>query len=36
MIHSVEFFGMAQSQEKILSVFTEAVKVTVYLKISHK
>jgi hypothetical protein len=35
MPHSAEFFGIAQSRKKILSAFTEAVKVTVYQKISH-
>jgi hypothetical protein len=30
--YSAEFFGMAQSRNKILSAFTEAVKVTVYKK----
>jgi hypothetical protein len=32
MWHSSEFFGIAQSGNKILSAFTEAVKVTVYQK----
>jgi hypothetical protein len=30
---SAEFFGIAGSQNKILSAFTEAVKVTVFQKI---
>jgi hypothetical protein len=33
MPHSPEFIGIAGSRNKILSVFTEAVKVTVYQKI---
>jgi hypothetical protein len=35
MPHSAGFFGIAQSWEKMLSALTEAVKVTVYQKISH-
>jgi hypothetical protein len=35
MPHSAEFFGIVQSRKKILSAFTEAIKVTVYQKISH-
>jgi hypothetical protein len=30
------FFGIARSREKILSAFTEAVKVTAYQKLSNK
>jgi hypothetical protein len=33
MPHSAEFFGKARSRNKILSAFTEAVKVTFYQKI---
>jgi hypothetical protein len=36
MPHSTEFFGIAWSQNKIISAFTEAVKVTVYQKIGHR
>jgi hypothetical protein len=36
MPHGAEFFGIARSQNKILSVLTEAVKVTVYQKIVHR
>jgi hypothetical protein len=32
MPHSMEFFGIARSQNKIISAFTVAVKVTVYQK----
>jgi hypothetical protein len=32
MRHSEEFFGIAWSLKKIISAFTEAVKVTVYKK----
>jgi hypothetical protein len=35
MPRSVEFYGIAQSQNKFLSAFTEAVKVTVYQKMGH-
>jgi hypothetical protein len=33
MLHSAEFFRIAGSRNKILSAFTEAVKVTVFQKI---
>jgi hypothetical protein len=33
MPYRVEFFGIARSRNKILSSFTETVKVTVYQKI---
>jgi hypothetical protein len=38
MPHSTEFFGIARGQNKILSKFTEAIKVlvTVYQKIGHR
>jgi hypothetical protein len=36
MPHSAEFFGIARSWNKILSAFTEAIKLTVYKKISHR
>jgi hypothetical protein len=36
MPHSAEFFGIANSREKISSASTEAVKVTVYQKFSHR
>jgi hypothetical protein len=32
MPHSAEFFSIAGSQNKILSAFTEAVKVTIFQK----
>jgi hypothetical protein len=32
MLHSAEFFRIAGSQNKILSAFIEAVKVTVFQK----
>jgi hypothetical protein len=35
MLYSAEFLGIVGSQKKILSAFTEAVKVTVYQKISY-
>jgi hypothetical protein len=35
MPFSAEFFGIARSRNKILSAFTEAVKVTVFQQISH-
>jgi hypothetical protein len=35
MLHSAEFFCIAGSRKKILSAFTEAVKVTVFQKIGH-
>jgi hypothetical protein len=36
MWHSTEFFGIVRSRDKILSAFTEAVKVTVSPKICHR
>jgi hypothetical protein len=36
MPHSTEFFGTVGSLKKILSGFPEAVKVTVYKKISQR
>jgi hypothetical protein len=36
MLHSAEFFRIAGSQNKTLSAFTEAVKVTVFQKICHR
>jgi hypothetical protein len=35
MQHSADFFRIAGSWNKIFSVFTEAVKVTVFQKIGH-
>jgi hypothetical protein len=36
MRHSEEFFSIVWNRNKILSAFTEAVKVTVYQKIGHR
>jgi hypothetical protein len=36
MLHSAEFFRIAVSRNKILSAFTEAVKVTVFLTIGDR
>jgi hypothetical protein len=36
MPHSAEFFRTAGNRNKILSAFTEAVKVTVFQKIGHR
>jgi hypothetical protein len=36
MPHIAEFFWHSAESEKIFSAFTEAFKVTVYQKISHR